>query len=1135
MPCNSNTCPNYTPAGDGTGEVCSSPCGVTVERVISPKWDTSRINVPTWTRDRVMYYYDDVCERAAIHAAFGLSPAIPAGGSGDQVEYGLSGVENPNAGRIRKALSTGYWWQDNTLLCPPVIYRGYIGTAGAAGPTRYWDHYPSEQSFEPIRSDSWFSYVYDTSKGVTGKPCYVYCYYTYTLLGGSGDGSQYQTYYGIRKVPYTCNCDPSESYVNYSLEDGKITPEEETDPYPLIWTVGTKQQRIAFNYLSNPVRNGAPVTFHMSEPTQVSASAGTNLSAMNFYEVWNANRNSSYMSSQGNFWKSRNTKVIQDFSLPNGTIIRCEISSYYDDVASKYYTRWKILDVISSGYNYTSGNGTTYSNQNVYYLYYPSATAVDRVGVALMVSGTSNEEWSVGVKNLVVGDTINGWKITDLKHSDDEFNLHVAYLTDGSADFTKDTSYTSSSGLQVRVKAGWGIKDRAAIIGKYEFQRKEIVYVVGNANQDVPQEDLDVVKPSLQAVVQNGRVTAVQILKPGKNLRDPLIEPIIIGIQDPPGYKDQNLYLQLIKDGIEPNEALQKSKGTSKKAFAEPIFSGGTLVDVKILDGGSGYSSTTPPNVAVPYIARKFVTVDVAATTAKAKEPGSSEMFQRSELFKKLANTPYEQTSYSWDESDPLKTQTSILDANNTFSGKYKFDITKTKKTTTQKRGYSFEDYSKDKSTEYSQKSTIQLKGSIKDLSRSKNSQIYVRPKVGITKEAAQAFLPPTNKNRSKTKNKDYISLLSNISKQVDNNAQYFRQFSTNQLRLIETGTVDATVYSSVSSQLSSEERRQLGTISSDRPSNSINTSTEVDPPSDSQSTSTINAAKSINLDITSTDSSSYYSKDFKNFLVGLYGPISSKKVITNLDDVDKKFEDNINSMWQMDLDENRTIVYDGAATSKVKYGFFNLPCATREKKYLIQSYCPDPRKNTFMQINVGVNVGGKNYTNERGPCKQCLYDNSAVLAAYNSLVSQHGAGNVDIADAYCQGFAFPTYYNGQSDGVGRGIPFGTYTLPYSNTLFGGYTRSFIKTQFSSQYVYEGCRDYEFSGNLEILHDRTLETQTFVQAINRYGNPYDFMCNRSYGNSISIDEASINNLLSASTQYYSSAVSQLSNPTLYSE
>lgn len=1335
MPCNKDTCGNYTPAGDGSGENCASPCGVTFEKKIWPVWDTKRINAPKWYRDRIMYYYDDVCERSQVHSISGTSPTIPKDTSGTQVEYGLSGVENPNAGRVRKALTGGFWWQGNGLLCPPSIYRGSGQSTGSASPCRYWDHYPAEISFEPIRSDSWFSYIYDTSKGVTGKPCYVYCYYTYTnttsYANGKGTTTGYNTYYGIRKVPYTCNCDPGESYVNYSLEDGKITAEDEVDPYPLIWSVGTKQQRIAFSYsgaqinttsttvggiyfrstvkwtgnagffvagtnysnwegpwvkvidyqtgktgteifnfrgtagsggglfnlkryaaaqsaqaeshrytadmivvakwkpgflfqepqsapiayinatwrpsdrdlpgvggsgygalyskliinsirLANnseplqpgveydvwvprepgiesrstyryflcghvkfegetqtipttSVKKSVPTTFHMGEPVAVSGSSGASLESIGFYEVWNGSRNSSYMSSQGKFWKSRNAKVTQDFSLPNGTIIRCEISSYYDDVASKYYTRWKILNVIRYGSDYVPGDGSIYSGQNVYYLYYPSMVDPDRVGIALMISGTADGDWSQGVTKIAEGDIINGWIVDSVKHSDEEFNVHVAYLKDGQNDFTKDTTYTSSSGINVNVKAGWGIKDRAAIIGRYEFQRKEIVYVTANANEDVPQEDLDVVKPQLQAVVQNGKVTAIQILKQGKNLRDPLIEPIKISIQPPPGYINNDLYIQLIKEGVDPLEANEKAKGTSTLAYAEPIFTGETLTGIKIINGGSGYSTTNPPGVAVPYIARKFVTVSAESTTAKIKEPGTSEMFQRSELFKTLANTSYEQTSYSWDESKPTKLQTPVADANGIFTGKYKFDISKAKKTTTPKRGYSFDDYSKDKTNEYSEKSTFQLEGSVKTLDRKKNGQIYVRDKVGITKEAAQAFLPPSNKNRSTTKNKDYTSLLSNISKQVNTNTQYFKKFSTNQKSLIQTGTVDATVYSSVSSQLEPDQRRQLSTMSSTVPLEPGYTSTSVDPPSDPESTSTINEAKSINLKVNNLDTGSYYSKEFKDFLVGIHGPNYSKRTISSLDDVDKKFEDNINSMWQMDLDENRTFIYDGAAASKVKYGFFNLPCSTRQKKYLVQSYCPDPRKNTFMRINVGVKVLGKNKNNRRGPCTQCLYDNATVLAAYNNLVNQYGSGNVDIADAYCSTYTFTTNYSGQSDGVPRGIPYGSYTLPYSSTLFAGFGRSYVKTQFANQYVYEGCRNYEFSGDLEILHDRTLETQVFVQAVNRYGNPYDFICSNSYEDRPSIDEGTINNIMSASSVTLSGATSQLSNPTLYSE
>jgi hypothetical protein len=1320
MACNKETCPNFTPTGDGSGTVCANPCGVQCTRKISPVWDTSRINVPKWHRDKIMYYYDDVCEQSALHTSDGTGGTDP---NSTQVNYGTGGVENPNAGKVRKVLPSGFWWQGDNVLCPPTFSRGTYGTAGVVSKVRYWDHYPSEQSFEPISSDTWFSYLYDTSTGVTGQPCHVYCYYMYTLSSsGGGKATNYQTYYGIKKVPYNCNCDPIQSYVSYALEDGKITPEEEIDQYPLVWSVGTAQQRIAFtysgsqlqstninfksylgyrltltvagqsiardygtyttvfntstgstntevfnylggvydmynqnvfylksydqidayryttdmlvvpiNYGSNyfpqkpevspvayinatwrpsirddiPNLNGGarlfskikfnsyrlasgessvepnteydvwvrrenkdhrakgvpylrigrikfsptsgssfttsstkksiPVTFHIGEPKQYTASTGTDLSTMGLYEIWNAGRTASYMSSQGKYWKSRNTRIIQDYSIPNGTIIRCEISSYYDTVASKYYTRWKILRVIRYGSDYTAGDGSTYSNQNIYYLYYPNATDPDRVGVALMISGTNDGDWSQGSSKIAVGDTINGWTVSNVKHTDEDFNMHVAYLEEGSNIFTKDTSYTSSNGITITVKAGFGIKDRAALIGRYEFQRKEIQYVTAEANLDVPQEDLDVIKPQLQAVVENGKVTAVQVLKPGKNLKDPLIEPIKIAIQPPPGSLNNSLYLQLLKDGVEPSIAYDKAKGTGKQAFCEPIFSSDVLVGVKILNGGSGYSTTKPPIVSVPYIARNFVTIDVPKTNTKATEDGAMQLFDKSEAFKKMSNTPYIDSKYELNEN-PILNQTAITDATGDFTGKYKFDITKAKKTSTPKSGFDKNEYIKKQDAVYGEKTTTHLKGPIKQLTRQKNSQIYVRPKSGMSKESAQAFLPPGNKNHVSTKNNDYKNLLSSIDKQTKTNVAYFKSFSTAQQTLIATGKLDPTISQKINDGLSSEQKIQLNGLSSVVSANLKTPSSEPIRPTDSYSSRTLSQIETIEVSVKNVSDGQYYDKAFRNFYRqnSTIPPRNLRELDSTLNNIDKIYEDNINSIWEMDLDENRTLVYDGAAVKVVKYGFFNLPCATNATKYMVQSYCPDPRKNTFMNITVGVKVGGKNEDDLRGPCTECLYQDSAVLSAYNTLKNQYGS-SVDIADAFCQVYAFPSYYGGQSDGVNRGIPFSAYTLPYASTLFGGYSRTYMKTFFAEQRVVEGCRDYEFSGNLEILHDRTLETETFVEAINRYGNPYDALCSRQYEEPVSYDEMAINNTLSAYSDFLSDAVAQLSDPISYSE
>jgi hypothetical protein len=1242
MPCNKDNCPDYTPQGDGSGDVCSNPCGVTVNKKISPDWNTELINVPSWNRDRIMYYYDDVCEQPALHTLDGSTDPET---DGLDLQYGIGGITSPNAGRVRQLLQTGYWWFGNSVICPPYFGYGRNATVPPV-PVRYWDHYPSEQSFEPIRSDTWFSYVYDTANGVTGRPCHVYCYYMYTLSSGSGDGATYDTYYGIEKVPYTCPCVPDESYVFYDLEDGKITGEEETDPYPLIWTVGTKQKRIAFSYTgaqisanvyvrafglesqpdvkntlgpetllyttsgpngvelysekgtyekllksgnskhryntelqvrsgdtvialisatfrpvagvgdssrqdskfklvgiklrgsnSNSLGNnitydlyarkekdqkftklgvvrftniarsdskkGVPVTFHMSEPLQVTASTGTNLEQMGFYQVWNGNTSSTYMSSQGNFWKSREANVVQDYALPNGTILRMNISGYWDSDEETYYTRWKIQSIIRYGSDYVLGDGSTYTGQNTYYLYYPSPTAPDKVGVALMVSGASDGEWSEGTTKIIPGETINGWTVTDVKHSTDLFNMHVAYITDGTSDFTKDTIYTSSGGIDVNVKAGWGIKDRAAIVGTYEFQRKEIIYVTGEANLDVPQEDLDVVKPSLQAIVENGKVTGVQILKPGKNLTDPLIEPIIIAIEPPPGFIDKNKYLQFIKDGEDPDIAYEKAKGVGARAFAEAVFAGGELSSIKILNGGSGYSTTKPPLVSVPYIARKFVTTVVPKSSADKEEGGAVNMFKNSEAYKILAKTPYSYDRYTIDETNPTLYQTPIQDSTGEFTGKNRFDITKAKKETVRKNGYSLSDYNQDQKPVYAEKQTIQLKGSIKTILKRKNIQIYVKPKSGLSKESAQAFLPPSNPDYVATKNKDYQNLLDSIDKQTVSNVSYIKSFSDNQRSLF---SIDVT-------------------------------SNDVEP-TDSFSTNAIDAAKLISISSSNLDDGKYFGKEFRNFYRSLIPGEGDKSIQSTFNQIESEHVKNINSLWQMDEDYNRTMVYDGAAVKVVNYGFFNLPCADRSTKYLIQSFCPDPRKNTFMRITVGVKVAGKDLETpgeEKGPCTKCLLNDSAVMTAYNNLKNTYGASNVDLADAYCQVYYTPSFYSGQEDGAYYGIPYGAYTLPYSSSFFGGYSRAYVKTQFAQQYVYEGCRNYEFSGDLEILHDRMLETLTFAQAINRYGNPYESMCNRYYEDAISIDEPNLNNIVSASDQYDPSAVAQLSDPTLYTE
>jgi hypothetical protein len=1272
MPCSNNNCSNFTPTGDGSGDVGVSPVGVQMTKVVYPAWDQSEINAPDWERDRMMYYYNDVCETSysigGLHTVRGsTNDSVGAGNPTTEVEFGLSGVENPNAGKVRSVLGTNYWWENRTDLCPTSFY-GYGGWGAAANrpnlKVRYWDWYPSEISFEPVSSDTWFSYMWDTTNGVVGRPCYVMCYFMYTRLstGSYGSGktaystSRYNTYYGLRRVPFTCACTPKETYVYYEIEDGKITEQEDPDPYPIIWSVGTKTQKIAFQYPGGVVdstvtirlagietqkdvltlgswtqaytssggyiaevyteygkaegflktnntghryntqlecrsgstvvaklnatfrpanglgdsgypdskvkitgiettsntpsitngttydlyaryetnsknqfkigevqftsvarsntKKGVAITFHVNEPKQVtSGMIGSSLSSLGFYKVWDGSSGPTYQSPQGNgVWESENTNVIKDYTLPNGAVIRMRISSVKN--GSNWYTNWKILRIIRRGSNYATGDGVTYTGQNTYYLYYPNADAANKVGIALMVSKTQDGNFSQGSTLLQVGDTINGWTISRLKHSDDEFNTHVAELIKGTNSFTADTTYTSGIGIAVKVLAGWGIANRAMLIGRYEFQRKEIVYSTAQVDGDVPQEEYEIVKPKLQAVVENGKITKVQIINPGRNLQDPRIEPIKIAVEYPPTYVNHTKYVNNMESGDNPDIAWSKARGTGKLAKLQPVFSEGILVDVKVINGGSGYSSTKPPYVEVPYIAKEEVTSLESGTSVEKREgEGSKQLFEKSEAFKAMAKVDYKMGKLNLDVDDMTQYYTK-----NPTTGAFEFDSKKVPYTEYTQKGFTYSNYTSLQNQHYAPKSYSKLKGSIKDLNKKKNAQVYVAPKTGTSKSWAQQFLPPTSKEKNKELSPDYKTLLSEMKKTDEKNKQ-------------------ATVTNKISNERSNDLKGLLSKNSVSYPNEFNIEPSKADLSYTGQNIKTDDLtiksyeSKSSSVKITtSTSNVQYYPQAFKDFYKDNLNPKDHKALLELMDSNDKTHEENINSLWKRDLDSARTFVYDGVSTQTVKYAFYNLPCASADFKYMLNGFCPDPRPTTNIKITLGVKVNNQDYTNERGPCKKCIYTDAATISAYNSLVSSYGSGNVSMEDAWCQTYAFPTYYAAHTDGIPKGIPFGAYSLPYLSTIFGGYTRSYIKSQYGKQYVYEGCHDYEVSGFLQVLHDLTLEGDIFTAALEKYGNPYDYKCGRVYEDGIAISQLDLNNTIGASEDYLPGAPNQLSSP-----
>ena len=143
------------------------------------------------------------------------------------------------------------------------------------------------------------------------------------------------------------------------------------------------------------------------------------------------------------------------------------------------------------------------------------------------------------------------------------------------SNFTKDTQYTSNRAHQVTVRAGKGIVDRGFFGGLYEFSEKSVQYTIGTVDRNAPDIYNTLTQPSTTVTITNGRVTNVTVDTDG-------------------GGSGWNTL------GRIPELSITSPVGaTGTPAEVEGEFSNGVLTSVTVINGGSGYSSTNPPQVSV--------------------------------------------------------------------------------------------------------------------------------------------------------------------------------------------------------------------------------------------------------------------------------------------------------------------------------------------------------------------------------------------------------------------------------------------------------------------------------------------------------------------------------------------------------
>jgi hypothetical protein len=271
------------------------------------------------------------------------------------------------------------------------------------------------------------------------------------------------------------------------------------------------------------------------------------------------------------------------------------------------------------------------------------------VEVPDQTSGAQESFWSAGTDDHIlffryitntgffaVGEQINGWLITACRYFGDDMDCGYMQLTavqqngTGGA-FVYEQSYTSTNGAEIVALAGYGIKDKAAFFGVYEFPKKVSYYRVNiDKNALIPERSLDVAKIEGR-IGKNGKLKRVNIINAGFGYRNPQLTIELPDILRDQGFIDTaknvnenfendltpkiQLNLQDQRD-FKVNDANFKEAASyvkNQKYVTESDFTGelkqaklkavvdaqGCIQDVIIVDPGAGYPANWNPQIVV--------------------------------------------------------------------------------------------------------------------------------------------------------------------------------------------------------------------------------------------------------------------------------------------------------------------------------------------------------------------------------------------------------------------------------------------------------------------------------------------------------------------------------------------------------
>jgi len=470
------------------------------------------------------------------------------------------------------------------------------------GAVAIYDYFPNELSFGFQGSDTWFAYVYDitSNSGQVGIAAYIIEDEESTTTLPSTTTTDPETG-EVTTTPgasssinnticHPCagfTCTPASTQCSYTIDQDIDYTGDPDCPHPTLFGIGTGSKKVVFEYnsLSTTIPNGV---------TDLSVS----YDGVNYSDAWNEGElEGIQFDSPQNTWQAGDegattfTVYTLETAGKTGLQVNIRIEPIKDESVDPTVfsgTRWTVLDIVQPGTGYAVNDTFNITHDHIHP---DNSTTTFTLTIKITTVGPIPSQSGTISDLLRSGDTLNGHTITRVLHGPSVagdfdpslgyFPYHFAYLDGNGSDFTKNTDYTSNRNHDVKVIAGYGIKDVGFFGGLYEFTEKSVQYATGFVDKNAPDVYNTLIQPDVSTVVANGTVVGAIInTNGGGSGWDTLGRTPELSITAP--------YV---------------ASGTPAEVEGE--FTNGVLTGITIKNGGSGYSGNNLPQISVVNIHKK--------------------------------------------------------------------------------------------------------------------------------------------------------------------------------------------------------------------------------------------------------------------------------------------------------------------------------------------------------------------------------------------------------------------------------------------------------------------------------------------------------------------------------------------------